>query len=138
MSSRFVHLTVAPTATVSAWGPNEKLSIFTSAAFAGSCPRKRRFAGVTFFDTASNSTTEAIPTPKLFNTLFLIFCSSSPGFFLAQARFESTTASAPFPLTKFTSVIPSTLRSCCAGTFIGPGEGAVPGAGCGNAVDAAV
>ena len=33
---------------------------------------------------------------------------------------------------------PSTVRSTSAGTFIGPGDGAVPGAGCGNAVDIAV
>jgi len=33
----------------------------------------------------------------------------------------------------------ATLRSLSAGTsLIGPGEGAVPGAGCGNAVDRAV
>ncbi len=30
------------------------------------------------------------------------------------------------------------LRSFSAGTFIGPGDGAVPGAGCGKAVDIAV
>ena len=33
---------------------------------------------------------------------------------------------------------PSTLRSRSSATFIGPGDGAVPGAGCGNAVDMAV
>jgi hypothetical protein len=30
------------------------------------------------------------------------------------------------------------LRSFSAGTFIGPGDGAVPGAGCGKAVDIAL
>src|ERR1700746_4129478 len=54
------------------------------------------------------------------------------------ARSESTTASAFFPRTNCTSVMPSTFRNCSAGTFIGPGESALPGAGCGNAVDAAV
>ena len=38
----------------------------------------------------------------------------------------------------FTSVMPSTLRSLSSGTFMGPGPLAVPGAGCGNAVDMAV
>ncbi len=42
------------------------------------------------------------------------------------------------PRTKFTSVIPSSDRSLSSGTFIGPGDGAVPGAGCGNPVDIAV
>jgi len=40
-------------------------------------------------------------------------------------------------MTDFTSVIPSTLRSLSSATFIGPGPLAVPGAGCGNAVDIA-
>jgi hypothetical protein len=47
-------------------------------------------------------------------------------------------ASELFPGTYFTSVIPNTLRNLSAGTFIGPGDGAVPGAGCGKAVDMAV
>ena len=34
--------------------------------------------------------------------------------------------------------VPSIVRSLSSGTFIGPGDGAVPGAGCGNAVDRAV
>ena len=34
--------------------------------------------------------------------------------------------------------MPSTLRSLASSTFIGPGEGAVPGAGCGKAVERAV
>src|SRR5262245_13197132 len=33
---------------------------------------------------------------------------------------------------------PSSLRRRSSSTFIGPGDGAVPGAGCGNAVDIAV
>ncbi len=33
---------------------------------------------------------------------------------------------------------PSIFFSRSASTFIGPGDGAVPGAGCGNAVDIAV
>ena len=39
---------------------------------------------------------------------------------------------------KVTLAMPSMLRSFSAGTFIGPGEGAEPGAGCGNAVERAV
>src|ERR1700726_1670877 len=37
MSSRFVHVTVVPAATVSAVGPKLKLSIFTSAPDVGAC-----------------------------------------------------------------------------------------------------
>ena len=47
----------------------------------------------------------------------------------------STTASPSCPRTKSTLVMPSRSRSFSAGTFIGPGEGAVPGCGCGKAVD---
>ena len=42
------------------------------------------------------------------------------------------------PRLKVTSVTPSSERSLSSATFIGPGEGAVPGAGCGKAVDMAV
>jgi hypothetical protein len=38
MSSRFVHVTVVPGATVSVVGPKLKLSILTSALDAGACP----------------------------------------------------------------------------------------------------
>ena len=50
----------------------------------------------------------------------------------------STTASALRPGMNVTSVMPSTLCSVSGATFIGPGAGAVPGVGCGNAVDIAV
>ena len=50
----------------------------------------------------------------------------------------STIASEPRPGMKVTSAMPSTLLSFSGSTFIGPGAGAVPGAGCGNAVDIAV
>src|SRR5579862_9347457 len=56
----------------------------------------------------------------------------------AGARVESTTARLWFFITAFTSVIPRTLRNLSSGTFIGPGPFAVPGTGCGNAVDIAV
>src|SRR6476661_791155 len=39
---------------------------------------------------------------------------------------------------KVTLAMPSIVRSLSSGTFIGPGDGAVPGAGCGNAVERAV
>src|ERR1051325_8339762 len=42
------------------------------------------------------------------------------------------------PCLKVTSAMPSTVRSLSSGTFIGPGDGAVPGAGCGKAVEQAV
>src|SRR5437762_1254815 len=50
----------------------------------------------------------------------------------------SMIASRCCPRLKVTSVTPSTERSLSSATFIGPGEGAVPGAGCGKAVDNAV
>ena len=50
----------------------------------------------------------------------------------------SMMASRCCPRTKFTAVIPSNERSLSSGTFIGPGEGAAPGAGCGNPVAMAV
>jgi hypothetical protein len=50
----------------------------------------------------------------------------------------SMIASRCCPRLKVTSVTPRRERSLSSGTFIGPGEGAVPGAGCGNAVDRAV
>ena len=34
--------------------------------------------------------------------------------------------------------MPSMVRNLSSGTFIGPAEGAEPGAGCGNAVERAV
>src|SRR5947209_1251508 len=42
------------------------------------------------------------------------------------------------PALKSILAMPSRLRSRSSATFIGPGEGAVPGAGCGNAVERAV
>src|SRR5258708_4401608 len=56
----------------------------------------------------------------------------------APASGLSMTASGLLPWTKLTVVIPRSLRSWSSGTFIGPGDGAVPGAGWGNAVDIAV
>src|ERR1700722_7246391 len=50
----------------------------------------------------------------------------------------STIASVCRPRTKLISVMPRTARSLSAGTFMGPGDGACPGAGCGKAVDIAV
>ena len=42
------------------------------------------------------------------------------------------------PGLKLTLATPSNVRSLLSSTFIGPGEGALPGAGCGNAVERAV
>src|SRR5262249_38093226 len=50
----------------------------------------------------------------------------------------SMIASGSLPILKLMLAMPSTLRSFESSTFIGPGEGAVPGAGCGNAVERAV
>ena len=47
----------------------------------------------------------------------------------------STRARRSLPGTKVTVEMPSTSRSRSAGTIIGPGVGALPGTGCGNAVD---
>ena len=51
---------------------------------------------------------------------------------------ESTIASELRPGMNVTFAIPRTLLSRSGCTTIGPGAGAVPGAGCGNAVDIAV
>jgi len=50
----------------------------------------------------------------------------------------STKANGLLPCTMVTVESPSMERSWSEGTTIGPGEGALPGAGCGNAVDSAV
>src|SRR6185369_16033501 len=50
----------------------------------------------------------------------------------------STSARRSSPGTKFTWQTPNTERSFSAVTTIGPADGAVPGAGWGNAVDRAV
>lgn len=47
-------------------------------------------------------------------------------------------ASGALPRTRETVVMPRYLRNSPAGTVIGPGEDAVPGAGCGKAVERAV
>src|SRR4029077_11127373 len=62
--------------------------------------------------------------------------SSAPA--TGAASGESTTARLWRFVVALTSVIPSSVRSFSSGTFIGPGAFAVPGAGCGNAVDIAV
>jgi hypothetical protein len=51
---------------------------------------------------------------------------------------ESVIASARVPRLTSTLVSPSKVRSFSAGTSMGPGDAAVPGAGCGKAVDIAV
>ena len=56
----------------------------------------------------------------------------------SYASVESTRAKGPAFRVEVTDVTPKRLRNCSAGTVIGPGLGAVPGAGCGNAVDMAV
>ncbi len=58
---------------------------------------------------------------------------------LSHPSFESTIASDPSRPTTRTLVSPSMLRSFSAGTsFIGPGPTALPGCGCGKAVEHAV
>ena len=54
------------------------------------------------------------------------------------ARGVSITASGCSPCTKLTLVMPRNFRSSPSGTFMGPGAGAEPGSGCGNAVERAV
>jgi hypothetical protein len=58
--------------------------------------------------------------------------------FQAFVRSLSVMASGWVPRFTATVAMPSTLRSLSSGTFIGPGEGALPGAGCGKAVERAV
>jgi hypothetical protein len=55
-----------------------------------------------------------------------------------HASDESTIARDYFPSTHSTLVRPSRLGNWSAGTLMGPREGAVPGQGCGNAVELAV
>src|ERR1035438_10039313 len=55
-----------------------------------------------------------------------------------HASVESTTAKLCFLARYWMFARPNTLRSRSAGTFMGPGAGVAPGAGCGNAVDMAV
>ena len=50
----------------------------------------------------------------------------------------STMASRCSPCLNVTLAVPIMVRSLSGGTFIGPGLGAVPGAGCGKAVERAV
>src|SRR5207244_9660765 len=56
----------------------------------------------------------------------------------AQPRVESTMASGSVPWTSVACVTPIMRRASVSGIFIGPGDGAAPGAGWGNAVDIAV
>src|SRR5947208_628894 len=57
---------------------------------------------------------------------------------LAQPRVESTMARGSARRTRVTSVTPIMRRASVSGIFIGPGDGAAPGAGWGKAVDIAV
>src|SRR6516164_1071767 len=66
-------------------------------------------------------------------------CWSPGGIFPPQpCSGWSTMASRCCPRLKVTSVTPRSERNLSSATFIGPGEGAAPGAGCGKAVDMAV
>ena len=56
----------------------------------------------------------------------------------SYANVESTRAKGPEFKGTVTDVPPKSPRSWSAGTVIGPGLGALPGAGWGNAVDMAV
>src|SRR6185503_2811289 len=120
-SSALTQVIVAPTGTVVLGGRKLKLSILMVVAVAdaiGSVVAAGTARGAT--DPAAAA---AAPAP-------------APAGLLSSG--ESTTASAWCPRRNSTLAIPSTLRSWLASTFNGPGEGAVPGAGCGNAVDIAV
>ena len=57
---------------------------------------------------------------------------------LTPASGVSVMASGLSPIRTSTLAMPSIERSCSAGTVMGPGEGAVPGAGCGKQVERAV
>src|SRR6185312_4235125 len=56
----------------------------------------------------------------------------------AQASGESTMARRRSFCLNVMLAVPSIVRSLSSATFIGPGDGALPGAGCGNAVERAV
>src|ERR1700693_3943989 len=140
ISSLFTHIMVVPAATMMSCGMKLKLSILTTTS--------RDFAAP--WADAALATKRALlalvqpNTPNIAAATinFEIFLMSSLQTWPSRACYswsvESTTAKVCLPRTKFTFVRPSNPRSLSVGTFIGPGEGAVPGCGCGNAVDIAV
>ena len=77
------------------------------------------------------------PGSRLFSSFVLLPSASSVYYALAPKLFQTGIGYAQrvLALNITTSRMPSTLRNCSAGTFIGPGEGAAPGLGCGNAVE---
>src|SRR6266481_1031308 len=105
MSSRFVHVTVVPGATVSVVGPKLKLSILTSALDAGACPAP----AVTLLVPLTKRVTAAITGAAKTKIHTRLLMTSLPFYFSqlnsrdalpgAQASEESTTARACCPRT---------------------------------------
>src|SRR6185437_8200716 len=116
MSSSLTQVTVVPAFTVICCGLKVKLPILTG----------------TSSDLAGEATSAAVTAaarPSRVNDLVM---AAQP--FSAVSMMASRCS---FCL-KVTLAMPSIFSNCSVGTFIGPGDGAVPGAGCGNAVERAV
>ena len=122
ISSSFFQVTLVPALMVSVCGENVKLSIFTSAS-AARAGRPNASSAATI---RAAHLARAAPGPDR-RCQFHRICQPCNGMSMIARRC--------WPCLKFTSVMPSSLRSWSSGTFIGPGDGAEPGAGCGNDVD---
>ena len=127
MSSSLIQVTVVPAFTVMRCGAKVKLSIFTCVSAA--CAEAAGKANAAERTAAASAVT--IQT-LLTNVVMIRDVPPQPCSGLSMI------ASRCCPRLKVTSVTPSSERSLSSATFIGPGEGAAPGAGCGKAVDMAV
>src|SRR6185437_10707784 len=127
MSSSLIQVTRVPAFTCNSCGPKVKLPILTvvSAARAAVPALKARKA------TTAVAAAPRARAPDIFMVMFPIL----PDQLWSGV---STIASRCSFCLKVTLAMPSMARSRSAGTFIGPGDGALPGAGCGNAVERAV
>src|SRR6202012_3058676 len=122
ISSRLVQVTVSPTFTLIDAGEKVKLSIdiFVSAARAApSC-----------HEDISTESAMRMPSLRSFSDDIAVVLQPCNGVSMMARRSS--------PLLKLMLATPSMLRSLLSSTFIGPGEGALPGAGCGKAVERAV
>jgi hypothetical protein len=116
MSSLFVQVTVAPTGTVSVWGPKTKLSILTVAftAEAWSLP-----LALTLGDPANSSSIAIISgaaTPVNLTLFFVIFCFLS-SLFVAESRLFGPIIFQPYgrPFEIFSGVVHVLIELCGRG-----------------------
>src|SRR6185295_14989108 len=130
MSSPLVQVTVVPALIVTTGALKVKLSMVTAAA--GGAGTARAMSATTDIKRMPATSVDAW-NARILNALVM----GTPG--CGQtARVESISAMRSLPRTKNASVMPSMPCSCSGGTLSGPGDGAVPGAGCGKAVERAV